>query len=423
MTEAKHIKAVKEPWRRSNRYKALGQMLQTNQRLDKLAAARVDFANRGMLDESIIHWMWDYLDRVVRLQETERGDDEGNENRVEPDEDERGQGEGEGEGDRMVINGGVDGAADLRAERMRGATIPVGTGEKSGVEEAMAADADDGWQVPNREDGGPVNDTDVINRVVLAKTARPCLLFIFSTTCDSLPSVLVLERKYPKKAERLGIHIGVLNFEDLIRRYLYQYENPDGDPDDIPSPHLPRLARRCKISVFHSAMALFHAPSDPSGIKGMRREYIHCTPKWRSDGERRDCIFVTTDPARRGMEGLTAARVFLFFSFKHNGRTHPCALVQWFPCVDEHPDDDTGMWIVRPEYLATRGCPPSLQIIHTDSIFRSAHLLPIFAGSQFVPTHLHFTDTLDAFDSFYVSKWADHNSHDVLYVPMRPENP
>ena len=33
ITESKHIKAVKEPWRRSNRYNALGQMLLTNQRV------------------------------------------------------------------------------------------------------------------------------------------------------------------------------------------------------------------------------------------------------------------------------------------------------------------------------------------------------------------------------------------------------
>lgn len=49
ITESKHIKAVKEPWRRSSHYKALGQMLLTNQRLDKLAASRVDFIARGML--------------------------------------------------------------------------------------------------------------------------------------------------------------------------------------------------------------------------------------------------------------------------------------------------------------------------------------------------------------------------------------
>ncbi|KII82879.1 hypothetical protein PLICRDRAFT_120121, partial [Plicaturopsis crispa FD-325 SS-3] len=39
ITESKHIKAVKKPWRRSSRFKALGQMLLSNQRLDKLAAS------------------------------------------------------------------------------------------------------------------------------------------------------------------------------------------------------------------------------------------------------------------------------------------------------------------------------------------------------------------------------------------------
>ncbi|KAG6825116.1 hypothetical protein H0H92_004667, partial [Tricholoma furcatifolium] len=53
ITESAHIRAVKKPWRRSNRYEALGQMLVVNQRLDKLAAARVDFRNRGMLTGSL----------------------------------------------------------------------------------------------------------------------------------------------------------------------------------------------------------------------------------------------------------------------------------------------------------------------------------------------------------------------------------
>ncbi|OBZ70718.1 hypothetical protein A0H81_09500 [Grifola frondosa] len=50
ITESKHIDAVKDPWRRSNRYEEVGQMLLTNQRLDKLAASRTDFADRGMLN-------------------------------------------------------------------------------------------------------------------------------------------------------------------------------------------------------------------------------------------------------------------------------------------------------------------------------------------------------------------------------------
>lgn len=53
ITESRHITAVKKPWRRSNHNEALGQMLVTNQRLDKLAAARVDFTSRGMLSSTI----------------------------------------------------------------------------------------------------------------------------------------------------------------------------------------------------------------------------------------------------------------------------------------------------------------------------------------------------------------------------------
>ena len=49
ITESKHITAVKKPWRRSNRHKALRQMLTINTRNDKLAAARADFESRNML--------------------------------------------------------------------------------------------------------------------------------------------------------------------------------------------------------------------------------------------------------------------------------------------------------------------------------------------------------------------------------------
>ena len=51
-TESKHIKAVKEPWRRSNHFDAIMQMMITNQRLDKIWAMQVDFTRRGMLRQS-----------------------------------------------------------------------------------------------------------------------------------------------------------------------------------------------------------------------------------------------------------------------------------------------------------------------------------------------------------------------------------
>ena len=54
ITESKHIKAIKEPYRRSNRNEPLGQILLTNQRLDKLAAARSDFAACGMLNMHVL---------------------------------------------------------------------------------------------------------------------------------------------------------------------------------------------------------------------------------------------------------------------------------------------------------------------------------------------------------------------------------
>jgi hypothetical protein len=61
ITESKHIKAVKEPWRQSNRFEALSQMLLTNQRLDKLAASRADFAHRGMLQGTCLSYILENL--------------------------------------------------------------------------------------------------------------------------------------------------------------------------------------------------------------------------------------------------------------------------------------------------------------------------------------------------------------------------
>ena len=62
ITESKHITAVKRPWRRSNKHMALPQILKVNERLDKLAAARADFAARGMLvDSCLAHAIKDNL--------------------------------------------------------------------------------------------------------------------------------------------------------------------------------------------------------------------------------------------------------------------------------------------------------------------------------------------------------------------------
>ena len=54
ITKSKHIRAIKEPWRRSNHSEALGQMLVTNQHLDQLAAAHTHFTNWGMLNRTCL---------------------------------------------------------------------------------------------------------------------------------------------------------------------------------------------------------------------------------------------------------------------------------------------------------------------------------------------------------------------------------
>ncbi|KAF9526782.1 hypothetical protein CPB83DRAFT_870278 [Crepidotus variabilis] len=53
ITESKHIKAVKEPWRRSSCFKALVQMLQSILRMEKMAALRRQLAQEGKLDGSL----------------------------------------------------------------------------------------------------------------------------------------------------------------------------------------------------------------------------------------------------------------------------------------------------------------------------------------------------------------------------------
>jgi hypothetical protein len=61
ITESKHCKDVKQPWRRTSRFNALGQMLLINQRLANLAASRVDFASRGMLEGTCLSNVLDQL--------------------------------------------------------------------------------------------------------------------------------------------------------------------------------------------------------------------------------------------------------------------------------------------------------------------------------------------------------------------------
>lgn len=210
--------------------------------------------------------------------------------------------------------------------------------------------------------------------------------------------------------DSIGQHINQPQFQNVLRRFLWEQLNPDSPrtPNEIPLDEYPRFGGH--INVYHSAVARFYAPSDLCGMGGMYRERIRCNPNWRGEYPRYDTVFVETDAERPGMRGMVIGRVLLFFSFSFREQNYPCALVHWLVPVGDEPDDETGMWVVRPEFEGNRR---SLAVIHLDCIARGAHLLPIF-GSSFLPEDFHFSDSLHAFRGYFVSRHADHHMYEFL---------
>lgn len=210
--------------------------------------------------------------------------------------------------------------------------------------------------------------------------------------------------------EDIALEIGQPDLIDLIQQFIYDQQYPDHASSSDRAPVLPTFYG--KMAVYSSAVATFHAPSDISGIGGMRREWIRANKSWRKGASRYDTIFINTDPSAEGMRGLDVARVRLFFSFFHEGVKYPCALVHWFTSVGDLPDDHTGMWVVKPETIDDG--EPLASIIHINTIIRASHLLPIF-GQNFVSKTISFTDTLDTFASFYVNKYIDHHAFEIAF--------
>jgi hypothetical protein len=55
-----------------------------------------------------------------------------------------------------------------------------------------------------------------------------------------------------------------------------------------------------------------------------------------------------------------------------------------------------------------------MDIIHLDSVVGTAHLLGV-CGEDFVPKDLSYNNSLDAFHSFYVNKFADHHAFKIAF--------
>ena len=93
--------------------------------------------------------------------------------------------------------------------------------------------------------------------------------------------------------------IGQPDFVDLIQQFLYDQHHSDSESEVTTSSELMEFCG--KISMFKSAIATFFAPSDISGVGGMRCERIHAIDTWRNSAGRYDCVFVNTDPMAEGM--------------------------------------------------------------------------------------------------------------------------
>jgi hypothetical protein len=221
--------------------------------------------------------------------------------------------------------------------------------------------------------------------------------------------MLLMAERYPRDVFHLSRKIGQARLLELIRRFLADQLLPDQDPN-VPLSHCPPFSS--PVSVYHFATATFYAPSDLSGINGMRRERIYANPCFRHGPPRYDCVFIETDATLPGMHGLHVARVKLFFSFSHENINYPCALVEWFVRTSEHPDEDTSMWIVQPEFDVEGN--RAMSVVHLDTVLRGAHLIG-FYGDVCVPPDLKYHHALDAFDQYYVNKFIDHHANEIAF--------
>ncbi|KAJ3980898.1 hypothetical protein F5890DRAFT_1575378 [Lentinula detonsa] len=323
ITESKHIKAVKRPWRRSSKHNALGQMLLTNHRLDKLATYCVDMESQGMLEIS-----------------------------------------------------------PPLAQRLQANQPPP----------PPPLPSDD----PDDAEEGPSDELYSQGDVKLSKKAAPGV---------------------PQALPDLAKYIDQPALPLIIRQFLYNQYNPDSPVGaracDVPIHSCPELAQDQCIFLHPSACATFFAPSDMSGLGGMRREHIRSVKSWRGGPARYDCVFMEGDSSGNGFSGLLVGRVFMFFRFTHQEQVFPCALIQWYSTVGNAPCDQTGLWIVEPDF--NQEGLPSLEVVHVDCLYRSAHLIGVTGDTRLPVKGFGPSDSLDAFTSFYVNKYIDYHAHETVF--------
>jgi len=122
----------------------------------------------------------------------------------------------------------------------------------------------------------------------------------------------IIEHACARNMKDLATELDMPQLLDVLRRFLQsQLQDDDRHPEDVPLDECPFYDGF--IRVYNSMSSMFYAPSDVSGLHGMRREHICCSPMWRNEGPRYDCVFVVTNPQAEGMLGLDVARILCFF--------------------------------------------------------------------------------------------------------------
>ena len=192
-------------------------MLVTNQQLDKLAAARVDFVNHGMLDPKMPQ-----LPVAIQALVPMAGRENRNEDEIEE--------------------------AELHP-----AAGPLGLAQVQMV----------------------------TGNVTLAQTRSTSSFQSVSPFSLNFPVV----RLYPQSLEALTVHIDQPRLPTLTCRFLFDQVNEHADitSNDVDIEDCPEITG--KISVFHSAIASFFAPSDECGLHGMCQERIRSCPHWQGKGQ------------------------------------------------------------------------------------------------------------------------------------------
>lgn len=267
-------------------------------------------------------------------------------------------------------------------------------------------DDDDGAQ--NNDEDGMLEGSKAQSDVKLACTPRKFYVLIFKSIHS--PNLMLLEEhSCTHNIRALAVEMDIPDLPQLIRLFLYDQLLADDThtSDDIPLSACPQF--KGPIKVFNSAATTFFASSDPSGVCGMQREHIRATPSWRGGPPHYDTVFINT-ASEDSINGMEVGWVLCFFSFSHRTKTFPCALIHWFKLINNKPDPDSGMWMVRPSFHEDGS--QELSVIHLDTIIRASHLMPIF-GAQFIDGDVSFHNSLDSFAGFYVNKFIDHHSFEI----------